>query len=133
MPSPLQDFAARPGVRQFARFLAVGAAATALQYAVLLALVELAHAPKVTSSAVGYLCGAVASYLLNRRFTFQSDIAHGKGFAKFMVVNLIGLGLNTLIFSVVLAFGAHYVLAQVTATGLVLIWNYLGARLFVFR
>jgi hypothetical protein len=29
--------------------------------------------------------------------------------------------------------GLHYILAQMVATALVLIWNYAGARLFVFR
>ena len=120
-------------VRQFLRFLLVGGVATALQYSVLITSVEWGHAPKLPASVGAYLCGAVASYLLNRSFTFKSDIAHGRGFAKFMVVNLIGLGLNTLIFYALTQASVHYILAQMIATGLVLIWNYFGARLFVFR
>ena len=124
----------RLGVRQFLRFAAAGAVATAVQYAVLIALVEAAHVGELMAAVLAYLCGAVTSYLLNRRFTFTGTQAgHGQAFAKFMLVNLIGLGINTAIFAGLTHVSLHYILAQMAATALVLIWNYAGARLFVFR
>lgn len=129
-----QHLAARPGVKQFLRFATVGAIATLVQYAVLIALVEAAGAEEVPAAIGAYLCGAVTSYLLNRRFTFAgTQTGFGHGLAKFALVNLIGLGLNTGIFVLLTGMGLHYILAQMVATGLVLIWNYAGARLFVFR
>lgn len=121
-------------VRQFLAFLAVGATCTALQYVVLVLLVEAAKQPKFWSAAAGYLCGLVASYLLNRRFTFAGTQSHfGKAFAKFFLMGLSGLTLNMAIFTALTFVGIYYLLAQVVATGLVLIWNYTWSRLVVFR
>jgi putative flippase GtrA len=130
----IKRLAARPGVRQFLRFAAAGAVATLVQYAVLIALVEAAGVEEVPAAVGAYICGTITSYLLNRRFTFaDTQISFGRAFAKFALVNLIGLGLNTGLFVLLTGAGMHYILAQMIATGLVLIWNYAGARLFVFR
>ncbi len=88
----------------------------------------------VPAAVFAYICGAIVSYGLNARFTFgETTTAFRKGLAKFLVVNLIGLGLNTLIFSVLVKAQVHYIVAQLIATGLVLFWNYAGARFYVFR
>lgn len=126
--------AAHAEVRQFLRFLIVGATATSVQYVVLILLVEIAKQPQFWSAVAAYLCGLVASYLFNRRFTFAGTQTHfGKAFAKFFVVAITGLGLNMAIFAALTSAGVYYLLAQVVATGLVLIWNYAGSKLFVFR
>ncbi len=126
--------AAHAEVRQFLRFLIVGATATSVQYAVLILLVEGAKEPKFWSAVAAYLCGLVASYLFNRRFTFAGTQTHfGLAFAKFFAVAIVGLGLNMAIFAALTSAGFYYLLAQVVATGLVLIWNYAGSKLFVFR
>jgi putative flippase GtrA len=104
-----------------------------VQYCVLAALVELAHAAKMPASIAAYGCGAVTSYLLNHRFTFGAQTKAKNTFVKFTIVTLIGLGLNTAIFAALVHFGWHYLLAQCAATALVLIWNYAGARLFAFK
>lgn len=130
----LRDLAARPGARQFLQFAAVGAAATLVQYSVLVALVELLRVQPVPAAVLAYLCGALVSYLLNWRFTFgETRTAFGKGLIKILIVHVIGLGLNTLIFNILVNAHVYYIIAQIVATGLVLVWNYAGARLFVFR
>lgn len=130
----LRDLAARPGARQFLRFATVGAIATIVQYSVLVALVEFVRVQPVPAAVLAYLCGALVSYFLNARYTFgATNTAFGKGLVKFLIVNVIGLGLNTAIFTTLVHMHVHYLLAQMVATGLVLIWNYAGARLFVFR
>lgn len=129
----VQRLAQNPNVKQFLTFALVGATATIVQYCVLTALVELAHGDKTPASIVAYGCGAVTSYLLNRRFTFGARAGAKNTFAKFMLVNLIGLALNTAIFAALVHIGWHYLLAQSAATALVLIWNYAGARFFAFK
>jgi putative flippase GtrA len=128
------NVATRPHVRQFALFLVAGGTATVVQYCVLVALVQFARMNPTLATVAAYLCGAITSYLLNFRFTFRnSGTGFRKGLLKFLVVNVIGLGLNTLIFVTLRHLGAYYLLAQAIATGLVLVWNYAGARVFVFR
>ena len=48
---------------------------------------------------------------------------------------MIGIGavLNAAIVAFFMRLGLHYMIAQVIATWVVLIWNFAGARLIVFR
>jgi putative flippase GtrA len=119
---------------RFLRFTVVGAIATVIQFSILVALVELAHANKLVANAVGFVFAATANYLMNRYFTFAGTQSHmGRGMLKFAVTSLIGRGINTIIFQALMSFGLWYVFAWVLATGLTLIWNYSAARLIVFR
>lgn len=118
---------------QFARFAMVGAAATATHYAVLIGLKELGGMDVVAATSFGFAAGAVVSYALNRRFTFSTRPALLKGFAKFALVIGVGAVLNAAIVAALTQQGWHYMIAQVIATGLVLIWNFAGARYVVFR
>jgi hypothetical protein len=53
--------------------------------------------------------------------------------ARFVSVVLIGLGFNTLlVWCFVYQFSIHPAAAKIVAVPVVLIWNYLGRRLFVF-
>src|SRR5690348_12658693 len=105
--------------RQFSKFLGVGAVATSAQYIALLVLVQSFGVWATVASDIGLLLGALVSYLLNRRFTFNSTLAHSRAIAKFAIVASVGLLLNTLIFAAALNLGLHYLLAQVAATGIV--------------
>lgn len=122
-----------PIARQFLRFATVGAVATAAHYAVLIALAELAGVDPVAATVVGFGVGAVVSYTLNRRFTFETRPAYGRGLVKFLVVIGVGAALNAAIVAFLIGRGLHYMAGQVIATLLVLIWNFAASRLFVFR
>lgn len=118
---------------EFLRFAGVGAVATATHYALLIALKELGGVDVVTATICGYALGAVVSYNLNRRFTFATQPAYGRGLAKFALVVGIGAVVNAAIVALLTSQGLYYLLAQMIATGLVLIWNFIGARMIVFR
>ena len=57
------------------RFLAVGVLNTALSAVLMFVLYDAVHLGYWPSTALSYLAGAIVSFLLNRRFTFQSDTA----------------------------------------------------------
>lgn len=119
---------------QFLRFAVVGGIATVIQFSILVALVELAHANALIANAVGFVFAATANYLMNRAFTFAGTSSHaGYGMLKFVATSLIGLGINSLIFKAFMSVGVYYMIAWALATGLTLIWNYSAARLIVFR
>ena len=119
--------------RKFLRFLTVGAPATLIQYAVLVVLVELCSLKPAPASSFGFAVSAVANYLLNRRFTFGSSRPHRDAAARFLAVVLLGLLLNYAAMSLLTALGANYVLAQLIATGAVLILNFALGSLWVFK
>lgn len=122
----------RPLVRQVVRFAAVGALATLVHYAILVALVEGARLQPVTSTTIGFLAGLALSYTLNRRYTFESDVAHGATLVKYIALYGVGMLLNGAIVAALIGAGVIYILAQIVATGIVLVWNFAGARWLVF-
>ena len=119
---------------QFFWYIVAGGIATAVHYAVLIALVELLGLLAAPSAAIGALCGAGASYLLNRRMTFTgSGAGHVKALPRFTAIALLGALLNgVLVWLGVQQFGWHYLLAQALATVLVMGLTFRLNRLWTF-
>ena len=118
---------------QFVAFVCVGAVATGAQYIVLIMLVQAFNVWPIVASDIGLVLGAVINYALNRRFTFASCEPHLKAIPRFAAVAGAGLLLNSLVVVVLMAARAHYLIAQVVATGAVLIWNFVLNRTWTFR
>ncbi len=118
---------------QFLKFAAVGAVATAVQYAVLIALKELAGINPVLGTALGFCVGAVVSYALNRHFTFEHRPAFGAGLAKFFLAVGVGFFLNVGIVWVLTQQHVWYLWAAMVATAITLFWNFFSTRMLVFR
>lgn len=120
-------------VRQFTMFVLVGCAAAVGHYGLLIVLVELFGAPTVPASAAGFTLGGVISYLLNYRFVFNSEGQHLPTAGKFLTVALAGLTLNSAVMWALTHWAAvHYLLAQVMATGTVMLWSYGANRFWTF-
>ena len=119
---------------QFFWYIVSGGVATAVHYAVLVALVELSGLPAAPAAALGTLCGACVSYLLNRRTTFRSSSArHGHAVPRFTAIVLVGAFLNgVLVWLGVNLLDWHYLLAQALATVLVMGLTFRLNRLWTF-
>jgi putative flippase GtrA len=131
----LTGAAARQGrshLSRFLRFCAAGGVATAIQYALLILLVHAFGMAPTPASSIGFVLSAGVNYLLNYRFTFQSDRPHGAAAAKFALLAGTGLLINAAIMHVMTGVGAHYLVAQVCATGVVLFWNFIGNSVWTF-
>ena len=122
-----------PVIPQFLTFAVIGLAATAIQYCILIVGVELFGLSAPLSSGVGFAVSSVANYLLNYRVTFRSSRAHASAAARFAIVAIGGLLLNVACMEL---FAEHwqvqYVLAQVLATAIALIWTYFGNACWSF-
>ncbi|MDO3383943.1 GtrA family protein [Gilvimarinus algae] len=118
---------------QFGRFLLVGGAATVLQYLLLILLVELTILPNVAASAAAFTLSAVFNYLANYYFTFQATQKHSESALRFAVTVAIGLGLNTAVFYLADMLMPHYVLAQMLATAVTLVSNFLLHKFWIYR
>ena len=118
---------------QFISYAGTGAVGTAVQYAVLIALVQLASVPAVVASTAGALVGALINYVLNHRFTFASRRAHRMALPRFFAIAVVGVLLNAAMMAAILAMvPAHYLLAQVAATVVVLLVGFLANRKWTF-
>jgi putative flippase GtrA len=119
--------------KQFSLFSLMGAIGTAAHYALLICLVSALAVHPVVASAAGATVGAATNYALNYRFTFRSTRRHHEALPRFLTIAAVGLGLNTaLMWVLVEPLHVHYLVAQIIATGCVLLWNYLGNRHWTF-
>ena len=107
----------------FVRYLVVGAAATAVHYALLVTLVELAGGAAAPSAAIGAICGALVAYAGNRRFTFAGRSPHFRSLPRFVAVAAFGAAANAaIVWTGTEVAGMHYLAAQMVAT-LFVLWS----------
>lgn len=119
--------------RQFAVFAGVGAVGTAAHFAVLVVLVERLGAAVLLGSTAGFITGAAINYVLNYHLTFASTRRHRQALPRFLLVAGIGMLLNAAIMDVTSRLlGLQYLLCQVAATALVLLWNFGANRSWTF-
>jgi putative flippase GtrA len=114
-------------------FAGVGVVATALQYGVLVMAVEWLDMNAVVGSSLGFSLSAVINYLLNYHFTFRSKNAHAVAASRFALIAAAGLALNAAVMALVIrSMHLPYIIAQLAATVVVLIWNFFGNALWSF-
>ncbi|HGP4213429.1 TPA: GtrA family protein [Pseudomonas aeruginosa] len=112
------------------RFVSVGAGATAVHYLVLTLLVEGFAA---VAAATGAGCGALAAYLGHRRKTFRHRGPVFRSLPRFFAVSLLCvLGNAVLVLLLGDLAGLDYRLAQLAATGALLLATYHLHRLWTF-
>lgn len=120
-------------MHQFLRYSLVGAVGTAVQFSILVSLVWAHLMPAIAASTAGAIAGALVNYYLNSRWTFGSTRAHGLALPRFAAIALAGIGLNAIVMAGMFTYlGAHYLLAQLVATGVVLVTGFVANRAWTF-
>jgi putative flippase GtrA len=128
--------------QRLARFLAVGALGTVLDFG-LLTLLKSIGILTLLANTVAFTAGVLNNFTWNRLWTF-SDIRNSDWrvqFGQFLAVSLIGLALNNAILLTTETFLGSllgrdeygYLPAKVLATGVVVFWNYFANRNWTFR
>lgn len=118
---------------QFLTFALVGAIGTMVHYGVLFAGVDLLGWAPVLATTAGAICGAIVNYILNYHVTFKSKRAHAAASPRFFAIAGVGVLINGAIVGLAVRAGLHYLLAQIIATGVVLVFGYLANRAWTFR
>ena len=118
--------------QQVLRFVGAGAVGTALHYLTLVGLVSLLHWTPVLATVCGATLGALCNYYLNRRFSFESSRSHWEALPRFLLMASAGIIINGLIVKAVTFVGFHYLVAQVVATTIVLVFNFSISRRWIF-
>ena len=119
--------------RQMSAFVIVGLFAVVAHYGALILLVEGFGWPPVPATLVGYVCGGVTSYLLNRRHTFVSERSHREAVWRFALVAGVGFLMTWALMTLFVdRLGAPYLPAQLLTTGIVHFWSFLGNKLWTF-
>ena len=120
--------------RQLLRYVVAGGAATVVHLCLLAALVQLLAMPATLASAIGFCAACVVNYTIQYYWTFAAVGSHGILFARYALVTLVMLGVNTVVFWLLYSrAGAPYLLAQALATALVFGLNFETNRRYTFK
>lgn len=124
------------GFLQFFRYLFVGGIATVVDWGVLLALTELVGIHEMISAAFGFVAGLATNYLLSKLLVFRANEANARGVLEFLgyaLIGLMGLGITELLLWIGARFSLHYMVLKAIATVVVLAWNYLARRFWLYK
>jgi putative flippase GtrA len=115
---------------QLCRFAVVGVGNTVLSYLFYTALVA-ARVPYPVAGAAGFSAGAVNGYILNRRWTFASPDSR-RARARYLVVQLGGLGATTALLWLVVTVGTSRLAAYALTIPLVTLATFSANRSWAF-
>ncbi len=120
---------------KFIKFGAVGISGIAVDFGITYLCKEILKIQKYVSNAIGFTTAASTNYILNRIWTFQStDPAIFLQYSQFLIISLIGLGINTLILWILVSrYHKRFYLSKLFAVAVVMIWNFLANYFFTFR
>jgi putative flippase GtrA len=128
-----------PGISlagQFLRYLVVGGIAFVADFGVLVVCTEICGIHYLTSAAFGFAAGVLMNYLLSIAWVFSSRAISNRRleFAIFVVIGVLGLGLNELaMWTLVALAGLAYPVAKLVAAGAILVWNFSARKLVLFN
>jgi len=141
----------RKEVKRFAKFATVGFAGAITHFTLLNLLIQAARFPLILANPFGFGAAVLQNFTLNRRWTYPESRSHNAlgQLLRFMIVSVIGLGINQLIVLTVhgwleptwvtligqkrLGDLVSYNFALVVAVGVVMIWNFGVNRLWTYR
>jgi len=116
------------------KFGAVGATGVVVDFSFTWVGKEKVGIQKYMANAIGFAIAATTNYFLNRWWTFHSNNPElAMEYTRFLVVSLIGLGLNTLlIWYWVSKRNRNFYISKLFAMGLVTFWNFFVNLMFTF-
>ena len=128
----LRSAVASPVTGQLARFAVVGVTNTALTWCVF-ALSTAAGLWYPAAAGIAFAAGAVNGYTLNRVWTFRAGAFHPRTLGRYVVVQLVGMGMNiALVVALVEGAGMHRLLAQLFAIPVVSLLTFGLSRNWAF-
>ena len=121
-------------VKQFGRFAVVGTIAFVIDFGTMTALTELFGVDYLVSTTIGFSVSVVFNYFASMRyvFTHKEGMSRRREFAVFVVLSIVGLGLNdALMYAGVDVLGIDYRPMKVLATMVVTLYNFVTRKLFL--
>lgn len=121
---------------QVVKFGLVGGLCFLIDYGVMVALTELCRVPYLVSSGISFTVSVVVNYILSMRFVFRGkkDRSKASELTVFIVLSVIGLGLNQLIMWLATdIFGIFYMLSKIGATAIVMVYNFVTRKAYLER
>ena len=133
---------------QIMKFGIVGVICFVLDYLLLIVLTEAAGIPSLISSGISYALSTIVNYILSVTMVFETDKEANqfRRFVVFVVLSVIGLGLNQLIMwigtpllaswmegvELISRFSDYsYIVVKLFATAVVMVYNFISRKIFI--
>ena len=120
--------------QQLIRFGFVGISAFAVDYGIMVLLTEVFNINYLISSGISFSVSVIYNYVLSIFWVFNVD-RQKSGFANFvifMLLSVIGLGINQLIMWVLVdKAGIFYMISKIAATIVVSVYNFITRKFFL--
>jgi len=121
---------------QLLRSMGTSLVAFSVDFSVLALLTEVAGLHYLLSAAISFLLGATVSYLLSSHFVFPRRRFSSRTleYALFILVGVVGLGLNEgLLWVLTEKVRIYYLASKAIAACLIFFWNFGARKLLLFR
>lgn len=121
-------------ISQILKFGVVGGIAFVIDYSLLFMLTEFLHIHYLVSGMVSFSASVIFNYILSIIWVFEVKKKRDekKEFVVFIVLSIIGLGINQLIMWVLVdGLKLYYMLAKVAATAIVMVYNFITRKFFL--
>lgn len=120
--------------KQFGKFAIVGLTSLAVDYALLMFLVEACEADLFFSTTVSFIVSVIINYVLSMRYVFdhREGMSRKREFTIFAILSAVGLGLNDLyMFVGVTMLNIGYHAMKLISTFLVTWYNFFSRKKFL--
>lgn len=117
------------------RYFLVGGIAALTDLSLFFLGAQIFGLPYLTVGACSFLVATYVNYILSIRFVFQSGIRFNKQHEILLVFLVSGIGLlihQMALYTGIEGFTLPLMLAKISATGIVFLWNFGARRYFIF-
>lgn len=121
-------------IEQIMKFGVVGFLCFFIDYFVLFAATEILKINYLVSSGISFSVSVIINYILSTKFVFQTkqDTNKMKEFILFVILSLVGLGINQIImWFTVEKVSIYYMLGKIVATAIVMVYNFITRKIFL--
>ncbi len=121
-------------IAQLMKFGVVGVIAFIIDYGLMVILTELLHMNYLISATLSFTVSVIFNYLASMRYVFRhkEGMSRTREFIIFVVLSVIGLGINDLIMWLGTGIGGvSYLITKLVATFIVMVWNFVTRKKFL--
>jgi putative flippase GtrA len=126
--------AQRPSlVESLVRFCVTGVGSLGADFALLVLLHSVGHAPLAVATFLGSAAAVLVNYTLNRNWSFQAQAGHGSTLPRYAFMVGVNVGSTLLIVLVLTHLGLYYLVSKLVAVAINAGSNFLAARYWIFK
>ena len=121
-------------IAQFVKFGVVGGISFVIDYGCMVLFTECFSIDYLISSTLSFIISVTFNYIASMKYVFggKEGMSKRKEFIIFIVLSVIGLGINELLMWLGVEFaGVHYMITKIFATAVVMVFNFVTRKIFL--